>query len=521
MWQRAWPTSERCLNRAPTSPDDASGTRGGRFGLLRRGGRALALALVPLVVSFALLDRVIGTELSLYSAGWSDEAFLWHQAATFAVAGWDGGYYSYQEVLPPAGTPWGAWGAGAPVLYGSVMALFGTPVTAIVQVNAVLVGAAAGIWGWFARGGIWPGVVFGVLLAMYGPIHLYTLSGMQEPVHLALAIVIGLVLALLLQAPRDGRLQVLAAMLILTAAVIRPTWAFLLLALPPGQLRGSRRWAAWVGALIGVGLMLLLFAQTAAPYPYETSTAWRVRNTSSIAEGLGVIADNAVNNARFLADDARLRVPVGLVTAYQLLALASAGIALLLATANDRVRPLRRLAWTLTIVVLPALIFVTAVYEVTNGTRVLGPHVLCAASLLLARGGKTGVVLGSAVVLASTASTSWFLTEYEQRTRLNYSGLRGYPMPDMSFRPGGDRWCDTILYTLNGGGIAGPVVYSVPAGMGIGLDVDHAFSDDVRARWVLGDAATPSIEAFASLELVGETPVGHLYRNPRPGSCPD
>lgn len=97
--------------------------------IIRRVGTFLARLLVsflPALLVISILHFRYGTNIYEHVPVWNDEVGYWHQAATFAAVGFQGGYYSYNENTARATwTRFGVHGPWYPMLYGTLGRLLG------------------------------------------------------------------------------------------------------------------------------------------------------------------------------------------------------------------------------------------------------------------------------------------------------------------------------------------------------------------------------------------------------------
>ncbi|MEO0564052.1 MAG: hypothetical protein AAF125_18250, partial [Chloroflexota bacterium] len=106
---------------------------------MRVGRIALGVlvALLPLAIAVGALLAATGTYPWMLYPVLSDEVLYWHQAATFRVVGFNGGYYTDYELTAPASfSNYYAWGPFIPMVYGLAGRLMGWwGLSALVMVN--------------------------------------------------------------------------------------------------------------------------------------------------------------------------------------------------------------------------------------------------------------------------------------------------------------------------------------------------------------------------------------------------
>lgn len=265
---------------------------------------ALAVA-VPALVASGLVYALFGTHLGRFRPYLTDEFNYWHQIATFAAHGWNGGYYTVEEHPAPAAfTRFGAHGPAFPVLYGLVAKLVGWRVWSPPVFNAVVLAAAVGVFVRVGRPDTGRLGLTVLTLALFWPLHTYLPTNMQEAVHQALAIVLAAVLARLI-AQGEGApvsLRVWAVALPAAATVMRPTWVAVLVpaaVLAFGLPRPRRTaWVLAVTLVAGVGLGAL-YPYLAAPWPRSVLYTFSAARAADVGRAWGELAglffDNVVN----------------------------------------------------------------------------------------------------------------------------------------------------------------------------------------------------------------------------------
>ena len=155
-----------------------------------RGLRWLLYALVvltPALVGMGLMQQVQGESLFLSYPVWTDEVWYWHQAQSFAEAGFNSGYYTIKEVPAQAQfSPFNPWGMSIPVFYGSVAGLFGWSLHSIVLFNLMALMVAIALFLWALRPSVLQALACSLLLAVYPPLILYTYSSLLTVLQMAI-----------------------------------------------------------------------------------------------------------------------------------------------------------------------------------------------------------------------------------------------------------------------------------------------------------------------------------------------
>ena len=254
-------------------------------GLIRFSLIGLIL-LVPALSLTGLASVYLGQSLANFHPDTTDAIMYWHQIRTFAAVGFSGGYYTVGEEAAAASfTHFYAWGPWYIALYGLIgkavgWSLWSPMLFDVAAVTLALLGAVLLI-----RPNSRQLVLVLLVLLTYWPLHLHLPRAMQEPFHYAVAILLaGIFYRLLVhEGAVPHRLLGAALVMIVGAALVRPTWALLLLPLvtivvekrPHGRApRGSRfrqvfcGWPLLTACAVVAGIFLLS-RYVAAPYPHR------------------------------------------------------------------------------------------------------------------------------------------------------------------------------------------------------------------------------------------------------------
>ncbi|GAB1690039.1 hypothetical protein KRM28CT15_18420 [Krasilnikovia sp. M28-CT-15] len=485
----------------------------------------MAVAAAPIAISLLLVDRWLNRSLREYLPIQSDELSNWHQSATFAAVGFDNGYYSYQEQIG-AVSGYGPWGPGFAVLMGAGMRVIGTSYLSVVAicmaaVFLIVAGALA-----FARVPWQRVLLVGVVLATFPPMLIYLPSGMQESLHLAIAVLMATLFARLLQAPPGGR-QRLAIALVATcsaAALIRPTWALMLVAVAAAAARGrpARVMWIWVGAATASALgFAVIYMAWAAPFPYLALA--HIRAASGIDQ-LSLLGDNVWANLRLLLIAPGLVMYTNSVQHYQLIALLGVGVLLVvwwsrIRNGTDVAALSRAVGVTVLLAVVPPTALIIVLYDMENGTRTLAPCVLFSALLLALVPVPRAWVVPVVLVASNLAALSLLQHDFVTRNRLNFDGDRTRVAAAqaelgrmMRFRADAEPWCNTVLSATDYG--LRYELAAVPAGFGIGIDYNHQFRGPLKSAYVIATSDfLTKFPATTTLRQLSQTSLGNLYLN--------
>ena len=242
------------------------------------------ILLVPALSLTGMASVYLGQRLADFHPAETDAVMYWHQIKTFVAVGFSGGYYTIGEQAAPASfTHFYAWGPWYIALYGLIGKVTGWSQWSPMLFDAVAVTLALVGGLLLIRPNIGRLALMLIVLLTYWPLHLYLPLAMQEPFHHAVAIMLAGIFYRLLVHEGKVPLRLLGAALvvILGAALVRPTWALLLLPLATiiveKRLHGcatggsrfrqvARYWPLLVAGAVVAGIFLLS-RYVAAPYP--------------------------------------------------------------------------------------------------------------------------------------------------------------------------------------------------------------------------------------------------------------
>ncbi|MCU0514187.1 MAG: hypothetical protein MUE40_16650 [Anaerolineae bacterium] len=486
-----------------------------------RGLAALLLLLLPLLLTNALLWLFHGATVAQLTPVWSDEIIYWHEALTFARAGFDGGYYAVHEVPAPlAQFRFNAWGPFVPAFYGSFAALFGWPPAAVPVVNLLVGGAglvallAADGWRWRTL------LVAPGLLLLSIPMLIFAPAAMLERTQHGVALLVAAALVAWRRQPTAGRAWGLAALLA-AAALLRMTWA--LLFLPLCWQMFPAHWRGRAAALVVSGGLLLAFLLlnqlTASPYPSVLSNILTLATTDPAAAGGALLASIGESLAYMLRGhplEVHQRAQVLLAAGWVLAGLAWGG-----RRGTLTAEKARRLVWCayalLAIFVLNVLLYD---FFDWRDYRVIAPYlvlVLALAWLWRLRGLLALLLLTTLPLLPTAYLTfrAWSADYVQPERRAQVVALAGTWDDVLRYQPGAEPWCNTVLSTLRYFFADTGVLLTLPPGLGITMILDeNAQPFPPQSAYLLLDSGFYERHGGRlRLAWLRDVPGGALYRN--------
>ena len=482
---------------------------------------AACVAGVPIVV-VALIWYSFGVPVAAFRPFINDEVTYWHQAATFAAAGFGGGFYTSAEVTNPSGlTPFGAHGAGFPIVYGLFGRLFTWQLHSPVVVNLTAISVSVWLCLTLARASRARALLLAAVLCTFWPLLIWAPTAMQESLHQAGAVAMaGCVAGALL--PETSRVARLIGWPMLGAlAFVRPSWLVLMPVWAVASTWG-RRPRTVVAALAAAAMLsiavLVAYGRTTAPFvpPFfflraasgalDPATVW-----ANLRANLAMTAD--LSGYEPLEVLLRLQYWIWMAAAAVLIGgrLARRGHGAPASTPY--------LAAGL-VAMAGAIGLLLVLYTLTNATehRVLSAFLLFAAVLAALAPGRLAPLLAGALIASQLVSIGDFRRAFKEERQSNFIwDRRGHreleaalAAAGMAFRPGEERWCNTLLVSQ-----FPPFLTSVPPGIGLSVVREpNQLTRPLRSRYLLLDP--PALADFTRpprAEPLAQLPYGTVYRN--------
>ncbi len=449
---------------------------------LTRGLLILMVAIMPSLVS-TLLITFQGYHLTDFMPRWNDEVSYWNQIDTFKEVGLNGGYFTINELEPPAKfTHFYTYGPWYPALYGTIARVIGWNATTILIINSLLIGLALVIFCLAAQLNQRQLLLVMALLATMWGLLLYFFTGMQEAYQQILAILLASIFVIAL---REGekislRAKIIGSLLIGFAAVMRLSWAILFL--PFFVLTGKKTYRHWIAYIIatvvGTLVVMLISNYTGAPGNnsiFDMVSAFRV----SFGAGLDYFVRYFAHNlGRFLF----LPKPgTDVLQTYQIIALIIGLATFVLQIFLHRKKKSKQASewlfhlYNLGITVIAAF----SLYLIGTGGdyRLLACHLFISLLVMIAFKHYRLVLV---FIVVNLLFVTVFLSDFRDSVLSKYEPERAaYNV----FRPAADThllydpqatnpWCNTLLFAV--ADYSGTTLVGTPAGIGLSFFKDPA-----------------------------------------------
>lgn len=486
------------------------------------------LVISPGIVSVLLLYFLRDTTLFEVKppAFENDEVGYWHMTLTFSQVGFQGGYYTLNEVPSRAQfSHFGPHGPLFPMIYGSIGRLIGWHFYSATVINIAFVTLALGIFVWLTQPNLKQLIITNLLLFTFWPLWLFIPSNMQESLHHSTAIILaGLFLRLRLSPDVSSKFRFIAFALLLIASLLRFTWSILFI---PFFLV-KREHTTWLSTTQLLGRTLVLIALTffafqylASPFPNFISGLIETFNTSWL-NGLSLLAMHAVSNFSNLLNLSS-GIPLEVSQRYQSLLIVVFGLisyqfGYKIQKSMSLVETKPELLFHLINLGLP-LILLVLFYEVNpnwRDYRTLAPHLLLSL-LLLTRSPRSWLVWG--VIITNTLLIQNFMMVYQknpyrylvydsQRVSIFREQVKDFLVYEKDANP----WCNTLLVRVKN---YTPELMVVPAGIGFSATFGwDQLQTPLKSRYILLNQADDEMYRHKfNLKRLTRTISGDLYLN--------
>ena len=492
------------------------------------------ISLPLLIVSLWLVIQFDAT-LFDHAPFWNDEIYHWHQSATFAEAGFNGGYYSLDDNIPIAGfSHFYAWGAWVYAFYGTLGNIVGFPLTAIMLINVACYVAASIFFLLILRPNYKQLIMLGAILATFIPLLIYLPSSMLQVLNLAIALTFAGGFTVLLKRRVSWHFVLGLSIFAMLAGLVRPTYAlflFPIFVLVKEDRTLKNIVLAGLKALPLVLIAALAFYLSAAPFPHFRTLLFL--GDESLLTKLGNFAAYIQQSLVWLTVGEPIAIAQRLQIALLLILLGVWGV--------YQWRNSKDTAWRWELALhfynLLGFYVATIMFHETLGShdyRVMSPHLFFSLLLLVAfrRRWLVGVMVATMLL---TMPAAW---EQYQWKEPNFNSVVQQQWQDwetetslLQYNPNTpSTWCNTVttsaFYVLDPAGQPG-ILLSIDAGLGLSWAFNWVFPDfdiEIPARYqvpqhfqarylILTDSDKEAWRERLNIRRIGNAPNGGIYIN--------
>lgn len=479
----------------------------------------LFTACVPFILTFALVQGVLHASMANFLPVYSDEIDYWHETATFIRAGFEGGYYTINELPAKASfTPFGPHGPVIILFWGLIGKVLGWNYASPFLLNLVIITLALAIFFFLTRPG-WSQLGWmGAFLLFCWPVLFFLPTGMEETINQAGGILFA---ALAFRFLRDQTINPWLAgvtlLLLIFFSSIRYTWIMMVPVFAIAAIK-QLNWkkGGWIG-LVCLGIILAGFYLISAqysPYPdsFTSSLAYHLKR--SLPEGIRFFGAHFQKNLRAFFPPGEIFHWETMVR-FQMLLICIYLIFLLVA---GRQKTDRRLIWVLLLALIPILVAQILFYEIRRliDVRIFAPYLLFAVLLILLTHPKkwawiTGaVILGNAMLLPSMLNIySSYHLDHFFTDPASIESTREQLAPYLQYQENAPHWCNTVTTTLDQKELLG-----IPAGIGISYVMEaRSLVYPLEAKYMLFRNNSIAHSKPVHLKKLAHLDIGILYLN--------
>jgi hypothetical protein len=505
---------------------------------LERWGRcalwfaSFALLLVtPLAMSTLFMALTLNRSIFEAAPVWNDELIYWHGINTFIEAGFNGGYYTFNELTAKAAfTHFDAHGPVFFMVIGLLSAMGTWSAALAITINLLLLAAGSAVFAALVRPTVNQLLLTAITVGSSWIVVLFIPMTMQESLHLAIAMVMAGILHCGLREDEEmGRGSKIASVVfILSAGLIRPLWTFVLFGLCYcwSRERPRRFWFLnLVLPLSVIPLTFYLFMWCSAPYPsYVFSRHLMKELFSNPPNGVRLLIEHAVVVFRCFGQglfvECAVRQQVLLVLCFAVLSI--------WATRRKSLHTLmpfllpKSQAYTQVLSLGTLAVFIFSVHDIFDlrDYRVFAPHLLAAHLLLIATRQYALVTLllflnfmtfSSAVDAYPKLNSARYNVDQVRMNLFSSSALK-HIRYDRNAKSG---WCNTMLTQAYDRYQFPPEVALLPAGFGFSVILnDEGLSFPLKSQYLFIDEERAiRLTARMRLELLENLGKLKLYRN--------
>jgi hypothetical protein len=482
---------------------------------------SLIVISIPAISTYLLVTFCLDKHVLTFIPQWSDEIINWHQAATFKVAGFHGGYYTMNELPAPARfIHFYAHGPIYPMLAGSLGHIIGWKTNSPILLNIIFITLAIASFIRLTKPNSIQLLLIGLTLLTFWPIHLYMATSMREVLFESLAIIMaGLFYKTLSNADEASYLHLvvffitiaLLALLKISNAIFFIPY-FLLIR----RRIGMSSLQATVISIVLIALSNFMDNQMNAPYPISFVSHLSSTFSVSFNTALQELFQNTILNVR---DFFNMNHPnLWLMLRCQVLLFVMAGFWFLWGEPKDMPTKQEGI-FVLTSTAISAILIIV-LYDVFDWKdfRLFAPIVLMITMLFIAR---WRVILVALIIAGNLLLLPHFLSTYktlmdggfpDTQTARDIEAFSAEIAPVISYNKAGDAWSNTVLAPVE---IASDRrMLGVPAGIGISTFISPDSMPEIKSRYLLLDKRNYEILKYrVPLEFKLTTDIGVLFVN--------
>lgn len=265
----------------------------------------LAVTLTPLILTMVMLWFLQGKTLNDTMPFSVDGIMYWHQAASFAEVGFNSGYYTVDEM--PAGasfSPYFAWGAGPPILYGSIGKIFSWNLSSMPIADLAMLTIAIAFTIFVLRPNLRQTFWLWLLLATFPYTYIFATTHMLPLLQQSTVLVAAALFSILIVKGKTAPLWVKIGLglWLVFAVVIRATmgvlWLpYLLLIFP-----SLRVWLATIASILLLGFGIIFQSWWSSYFPMHVTLVTDAALAGQLSEAFNIVWATFSNNMFHLSN---------------------------------------------------------------------------------------------------------------------------------------------------------------------------------------------------------------------------
>ena len=432
------------------------------------------VVLIPVVITFSLLQLTIGSSLSHSHPFWTDEVDYWMQINSYKEHGFDSGNFTVNELTSNSSrSHYGTHGPFFPMFMGLLARIFGWFDYSAPYYNLAFLCLALIIFIWLTKPDIKQSFLVIFVFSFFYFIHFYIPTTMQETLNFAISIVYaGLLIRLVVFKDHHLLIYISLILLVFFASLLRVIWVLAIFPvfyfLFTKQGTSIRKVLASIMASIAFSLLSsYIYIKFTSPFPIG-NFYHLVNNYQGLSQALLFLKGNILGNL------AKLFAPYGLLAKTDIFVRYSYLAILLVFCVQIKRQP--KLSLSTLFIMLSTLLLTIVVYDVGN-FRILAAYLLIGMLMLVF--GDNQVFTKNVItiyVLFGLIVRSQFITDYKNllQARFYVEGESEYTnfkkdLENVVHFENANSWCNTLLTSR----VYSPELRYIPAGIGTSILLDR------------------------------------------------
>ncbi len=480
----------------------------------------LIIILIPMFSTIILVNFYLNKSIFNFVPRWSDEIFYWHQIATFKVAQFNGGYYTFNEIPPPLSyMHFYAHGPVYSFLLGTIAMITGWYINSAPFFNLSFLTFSIIFFVIYNKLNYQQILFTGLLILTFWPIHLYMVSNMRVTFFISLGIIVAsFFYKMLLKINQLSVMSIIIFFIIILLLSFLQITNVILLFSYFLLIRHKIGLSYKKSIFLSVILIIFIYTinnQLIAPYPNFLSNFLKVL-PSSFFDGILLFIKHLGGNFYRLFVPNQTHFILWFVLRLQLIFILAYSCLLLHKNITNQLI----LQESLFSIINSGLTFVGVLlfYDIGDWRdyRVFAPVVLMSALLFVLR---QRIFVVSVLLALNLVCLPWFLPTYNQfmsdaftlkQKIVSIEEFRAQISSIIKYKEDKNPWCNTLLTSSP----FHSYMFAIPPGIGISCFESSFNFKSIKSRYILLDKNSyENLKQKAALDFKGTTNIGNLYVN--------